>query len=308
MLSSHQYGFRMGLSAILGIYDVQENILENLEKDFITCTIFCDLSKAFDTIDHDVLLWKLNNFFGIRGLPLKLLANYLHGRQQYTVIDVCTSATLNITQGVPQGSSLGPLLFALYINDLPSTTKLTPTLFADDTVLSISGSNSTELQSIVNTELEKVNEGLHFNKLSLNYSKTSYMIVSRKNNQLTDFNVKINDKTITRTTWGKYLGVFIDDKLTWSNHIAYLKNTLSRSVGLFYQIRQYLSDGALKSLYFSFVYSHLQFAIGAWSGIGITTLNQLNVLHNKIIRAMTYSSFRTKITPLYKKLKLLKAG
>jgi len=243
---------------------MQENILENLERGFITCTILCDLSKAFDTIDHDVLLWKLNNFFRIRGLPLKLLASYLQGRQLYTVIDDCTSTTLNITQGVPQGSSLGSLLFAHYINDLPSKTKLTPTLFADDTVISISGSNSTELQSIVNTELEKVNEWLHFNKLSLNYSKTSYMIASRKNNQLTDFNVKINDKTITRKTCVKYLGVFIDDKLPWSNHIAYLENKLSRSVGLFYRIHQYLSDSALKSLYFSFVYVHLQFAIGAW--------------------------------------------
>ena len=140
---------------------------------------------------------------------------------------------------------LGPLLFALYINDLQSTTKLTPTLFADDTVLSISGSNSTELQSIVNTELEKVNEWLHFNKLSLNYSKTSYMIVSHNSNQLTDFNVKINDQTIMRTTCVKHLGVFID-KLTWSNHIAYLENKLSRSVGLFYRIRQYLSDSASK--------------------------------------------------------------
>ena len=135
---------------------------------------------------------------------------------------------------------------AEFLNDLPSTTKLTPTLFADDTVLSISGSNSTELQSIVNTELEKVTEWLRFNKLSLNYSKTSYMIVSRKNNQLTDFNVKINHKTITRTSCVKYLGVFIGDKLTWSNHIAYLENKLSRSVGLFYRIRQYLSDSASK--------------------------------------------------------------
>ena len=94
----------MGLSTTLAIYDMQENILENLEKGFSTCTIFCDLSKAFDTIDHDVLLWKSNNFFGIRGLPLKLLASYLQGPQQYTVIDGCTSATLNITQVVSQGS------------------------------------------------------------------------------------------------------------------------------------------------------------------------------------------------------------
>jgi len=207
-------------------------------------------------------------FFGIRGLPLKLLASYLQGRQQYTVIDGCTSATPNITQGVPQGSSLGPLWFALYIYDLPSITKLTPTRFADATVLSISGSNSTELQRIVNTEIEKFNEWLHFDKLSLNYSKTSYIIVSRKNNQLTDFNVKMNDKTITRTTSRvKYLEVFIDGTLTWSNvHIAYLENKLSRSVKIFLK---YLTDSALKSLYFRFVYSHLQFVIGAWSGVGI---------------------------------------
>jgi len=89
------------------------------------------------------------------------------------------------------------LLFAVYINDLPLITKLTPTLFADDTVLSTSGSNSTELQNIVNTELGKVDEWLQLNKLSLIYSKTSYMIVSRKNNHLIDFNVKILDKTIT---------------------------------------------------------------------------------------------------------------
>ena len=90
----------MGLSTTLAIYDTQKNIPENLEKGFMTCTIFCSLSKAFDTINHDVLLWKLDNFFGIRGLPLRFLASYLQGRKQYTVIDGCTSATLNITQGL----------------------------------------------------------------------------------------------------------------------------------------------------------------------------------------------------------------
>jgi len=128
---------------------------------------------------------------------LKLLASYLQGRQQYIVIDGCISSTLSATQGVPQGSSLGPLLFALEINNLPMITKLTPTLCADDTVLSISGSNSTELQNVLNTDLGKVDEWLRFNKLSLNYSKTPYMIVSRKKNQHIDFNVKINDKTMT---------------------------------------------------------------------------------------------------------------
>jgi len=97
MLSSYQYNFRRVFSTTLAIYDIWENILENLGKDFITCTFFCDLSKAFHTIGHDMLLWKLDNFFVIRGLPLKLLASYLQGRQQYTAIDGCISSTLNIT-------------------------------------------------------------------------------------------------------------------------------------------------------------------------------------------------------------------
>jgi len=162
------------------------------------------------------------------------LATYLQRRQQYAVTDGCTSYPLNITQGAPQGSSVGLLLFALYINDLPLITKLTPTLFADDTVLSTSGSNSTELQNVVNTEIGKVDEWLHFKKLSLIYSKTSYMIVSRKNNQLIDFNVKLYDKTIARTTCVKYLGLFVDDKHPWSNHIAYLEKKLACSVGILY--------------------------------------------------------------------------
>jgi len=123
-LSSHQYGFSRCRYTPLAIHDMQVNILKNLEKDFSTCTISCDLSKAFDTIDHDVLLWNMDFCFGIKCLPFKLLATYLQRQQQYAVIDGCTSYTPNITQGAYQGSSLGPLSFALYINDLPLIKKI----------------------------------------------------------------------------------------------------------------------------------------------------------------------------------------
>jgi len=154
-------------------------------------------------------------FTGLEAYPLKLLASYLQGRQQYTVVGDYRSPMLEITQGVPQGSSLGPLLFALNVNDLPKASAFNSTLFADDTVLSISSGNCIELQKLVNTESQKVDAWMRFNKLSLNYSKTSYM------------------------------------------------KTISRSVGIFYRIRHYLNERALKSLYFSIVFSHLQYAIGA---------------------------------------------
>jgi len=121
---------------------------------------------------------------------------------------------------------------------------------------------------------------MRFNKLPLNYSKTSYMFIGPRGKRLHDFTVKINDNTISQTSSTKYLGVYIDDKLTWSNDIANLEKTISRSVEIFYRLRRYLNERALKSLYFSIVYSHLQDAIGAWGGVGKTSLRRLNVLHN----------------------------
>jgi len=110
-------------------------------KKSITCTMFCDLSKAFHTIDHSMLLHKLEHFYGIRGIPLKLLTHYLQDRQQYTVVEGCKSAVQNRNRGVPQGSMLGPLLFVLYINDLPKVSIFRTTTFADDTLLTISSNN-----------------------------------------------------------------------------------------------------------------------------------------------------------------------
>ena len=160
MLSEHQYGFKSGLSTSLAIYDIHENFLQNTEKGLTTCAVFCDLSKAFDTLDHEMLLWKLEYFYGIRGLPHKLLTCYLQDRQQYTVAGGYRSITQGASLGVPQGSSLGPLLFALYVNDLPpQASNLTPTHFADDTLLTIACANSANLQNGVNGELQKLMNG-----------------------------------------------------------------------------------------------------------------------------------------------------
>jgi len=123
------------------IYDIVECISENLDQKIPTCAVFLDLSKAFETVDHSVLLWKLEHFYGIRGLPLQLFENYLHRREQHTVVNKCRSQIQQINCGLPQGSILFPLLFSLYVNDLPKVSNFKATLFADDTCLILANKN-----------------------------------------------------------------------------------------------------------------------------------------------------------------------
>jgi len=193
------------LSTSLAIYDIHENFLQNTEKGLTTCAVFCDLSKAFDTLDHEMFLWKLEHFYGIRGLPHKLLTSYLQERQQYTDVGGYRSTTQGVSLGVPQGSSLGALLFALYVNDLPQASNLIPTLFADDILFTIACANSANLQNGVNNELQKVDEWMRYNKLPSDYSKTTYMLLNSHLSQSCNFNVKINDNKIKHTTCTKYL-------------------------------------------------------------------------------------------------------
>jgi len=127
--------------------------LKNREEKYATCAIFCDLSKVLDTIDHSILLHKLEHFYGIRGIPLKLLTNYLQDRQQHTVVEGYKPDVQNINRGVPQGSTLGHLLFVLHINDLPKFSIFRTAMFADDTHLTISNNNPQQLNTLANAEL-----------------------------------------------------------------------------------------------------------------------------------------------------------
>ena len=149
---------------------------------------------------------------------------------------------------------------------------------------------------------------MRYNQLSTNYSKTTYMLINTNSCRSCNFKVKINDSEIkhTTSTCTKYRGVYIDQYLSWTEHIRNLEIKLSRSVAMFYRIRYCLRNNALRSVCYSLTYNHLQYAIGVWGGAGKTALKRLNVLHTKVLRAMTYSSYKSRVSPLYKKLNLLK--
>ena len=161
------------------VLDIYEKLLHNLDKGLSSCAIFLDLAKAFDTVSHDILLRKLQKY-GIRGNALSLIQSYLTARKQFVKVNNVTSSLVDIEYGVPQGSILGPLLFLIYINDLPQATKFFIRLFADDTFLCAQDTEMLLLESTVNFELEKVYLWLAANKLTLNVSKSKFMIVSRK--------------------------------------------------------------------------------------------------------------------------------
>ena len=190
-------------------------------KDYITVASFLDLSKAFDTVDHQTLLRKLECNFGIRGCALEVMKSYLNNRFQYSKINKSASTLTQINCGVPQGSSLSPLLFLLYINDLPLASNFSTTLFADDTHLNMSDNNLNSLEKRVNDVLAKIEQWFKKNKLSLNYKKSCCVLVN-KQPQITineNFRININDNPILRTNSAKYLGLFIDENLSWSSHV-----------------------------------------------------------------------------------------
>ena len=158
--------------------DLKENILENCSKKLVSCILFLDLKKAFDSVSHQILLKKLE-YYGVKGVALKLFESYLSNRRQLTVIDGCASVLDIIEWGVPQGSVLGPLLFLIFINDIPHASDLGTWLFADDTALVTSANSLLLLQNKMNHEVGKIQDWLLANRLSVHYVKKSqYMLIN----------------------------------------------------------------------------------------------------------------------------------
>ena len=215
----------------------------------------------------------------------KWFKSYLSFRVQFVEYNNCHSDNKQITHGVPQGSILGPLLFILYINDFSNASDLLfSILFADDTSVFIEGTAYSSIIKDINTELEKVDKWLKSNKLSVNIKKTHYMMFHRTRikNKATEDRVHLCGNNLISVSNTKFLGVIIDSKLNWSDHITYINNKISKSIGILTIIIRFLNKKTLRNRYFSFVYPYLTYCVEVWGNTHDTYLNPLIKLQKSV--------------------------
>lgn len=262
------------------------------------------MAKAFDSISHTILLRKLQKY-GVRGIALKLFESYLSNRSQFVKVNGVKSSLRHIIFGVPQGSILGPLLFLIFINDLPDATNLFVKLFADDTFLCAQNTNFTLLENEVNTELDKVADWLSANKLTLNVKKSKYMILSRKRH-IPPLSVLIKENSLEQCSSYKYLGIYIDDNLNWNSHIHYITKKVLKACGAIAKLRHCVDIDTLKNVYYALVHSYLRYGLMVWGNTTSSALSPLYTAIHKVLRIMTFAPYgNIDLHPIFDHLKVL---
>ena len=286
-----------------------QEIKDSIDKENIAVGVFVDFQKEFDTVNHKILLKKLEHY-GVRGLANNWFSSYLNNRQQYVSIGNETSDIKPMLHGVPQGSVLGPLLFLIYINDLHKLIRFSTTRhFADDTnllyTIDFSKPRNRNLTRKLNIDLKSLNQWLLANKISLNAGKTEVIYFRRKGTTIPKTQIKLNGVKLSETEQVKYVGITFDEHLTFEKHITLLNAKLKRANNLIAISRHYLAQELLMQIYYGQVYSHLTYGCQLW-GQNENSIEQTIVLQKKAIRLMSFASPHDHSSPLFKNLKLLK--
>ena len=305
--SRNQYGFRKNYSTAHALIQLYDKISDALDNKKVTLGLFIDLSKAFDTANHEILLDKLEHY-GVRGIALQWFKSYLSCRKQFVQYNGYNSSSLDITCGLPQGSILGPLLFLVYINYLCNVSKvLELILFADDTNIFYSHTDASYLMEVVNLELKKITCWFYTNKLSINVKKSNFIIFRpRQNRQRLDLAFNISNYSIDRVKEATFfLGVILDEQLTWKSHIHNVARKVSKAIGIIYKSSFCLNNSALRTLYYSLIYPYLFYCVSVWASTYPSNLRRLITLQKRVVRIMSRTAFDAHTEPLFKNLRIL---
>ena len=305
LLYSRQFGFCSNHSTTDALIDITEKIKEACDNKLYSCGVFLDLQKAFDTVNHNILLQKLT-YYGVRGLANNWFRTFISQHVQFTSINKANSDPHLITHGVPQGSVLGSLLFLIFINDLHKAIKNSDVhLFADDTNLLYSNKSLKKINKHINQDLSFLSKLLRSNKISLNTSKTEIIIFRPKRKTIQKhLNFRISGQQIKTSTHVKYLGIHLDQHLDWNLNMTTLQSKLNRAIGLLSKIRHYIPKFLLRALYFTLFNSHLIYACQVW-GQDPLYLRRLSILQNKALRIINFKAYDYPTNDLYHESKIL---
>ncbi len=300
-----QFGFRENHSTVMALIEALNEMYKSLDEGKFVLGVFLDLKKAFDTIDHKILLKKLEHY-GFRGIVNKWFSSYLLNRKQFTSVNGNCSTLSSISTGIPQGSVLGPLLFTIYVNDIANSTHLQPRLFADDTNIFAANENITHLIQNTNTELAKIDTWFKANRLKLSVDKTTYCVYSPKKKLVMNTpDVRIGD-VIQKSDSVRYLGLIIDEKLTWEKHIDELGNKVNRYASIFRKIRHLLPKNCLQSIYNAFIQSRIDYAIEIYGDATKKLIQRSQVHQNRVLKILQYKRRLASTNEIHKDFQVLK--
>ena len=307
ILYKYQYAFREGYSQALALLEMTDNIKKEIDLGKYVATLFIDLKKAFDTVNHTILLEKLH-YYGFRGHCNDFIRSYLSNRKQFVHCNGTNSEIMNIDCGVPQGSVLGPTLFLLYVNDMYKCIEHEDLkLFADDTICSSSDKNLNNVFEKMRVNIGKMKQWFDANKLTLNLTKTSYSIfhsIAKTISEEFD-TMEFCGTEIKRNNSTVYLGLTIDEVLSWTHHVDNLITSLKKYFSLFYQLRNAIPSKMKMQIFHAYVYSKISYGLHCYWFMNKVTKKKTQVICNKLLKTLMKKDMDYSTNKLYKEYKLL---
>ena len=286
--------------------EATDNWAYNIDQGNVNAVVLLDLKKAFDIVDHDILLSKLK-FYGVDGISLNWFKSYLDCRKQLCFVNGSLSSCRPITCGVPQGTILGPLLFLIYINDLPNCLlNSKPRMYADDMHLTFADNTVSNIDRNLNEDLSRVNYLFTANKLTLNTSKTEFMLIGSRQ-RLSTFDsspsLEIDGAPINQVTLTKSLGVYIDQNLSsWNVHVDNLCKKIAAGVGVLKRSKAFVPFDTLQTMYTSLVHPHFDYCSEIWGCCNKPLSIKLQKLQNRAARIVLRASYDTNADSIIDKL------